>query len=207
MSIFVPELPFQPEVDKKQGYLEVQRNVEKLRKVIEQLAANPSNPWLTGDTKVSAQPSTHADPLGGTWYLADGSAIPSAETGLIAQLGTNFPDARGRAVVIKGTHVDVDAIGDNDGVTLGSRRPKHNTTPPTLTLTDPGHRHNIRVSGSGSSEQRVVASGENSPATYTEPIEYATTGITASLSGGGVGGVAALDQPAYVVVGNLFYHS
>lgn len=197
MSIFVPELPFQPELDKKQGYLEVQKNVEKLRKVVKEIAANPSNPWVTGDTKISSQPATHVDPLGGTWYLADGSAIPGGETGLIAQLGANFPDARGRSLVMKGTHVDVDAIGDNDGIALANRRPKHNTT-----LSDPGHIHNItsvfdQTSGGGSLQRGLTGDPG------TNQTQSASTGITAQAAGASGGA----DQPAFIVPGNLFYHS
>ncbi len=48
----------------------------------------------------------------------------------------NLPDMQGRMPVGKGTHVDVDALGDNDGAALANRRPKHKHT-----VTDPGHVH------------------------------------------------------------------
>jgi Phage Tail Collar Domain len=37
----------------------------------------------------------------------------------------NMPDYRGRALVGKGTHADVNALTDSDGLSVGSRTPKH----------------------------------------------------------------------------------
>lgn len=81
--------------------------------------------WMTGDTKVSMQAASHADPNGGMWLLADGSAIPAQYTGLIALAGANLPDAKGRTLVMLGTHTEVNAVGKSDGVALASRQPKH----------------------------------------------------------------------------------
>jgi len=150
--------------------------------------------WMTGDTKVSAQAATHADPGGGTWYLADGSAIPAGQTGLIALLGPNFPDARGRALIMKGTHADVNAFGKSDPAAVGSRSPVHKSS-----VTDPQHSHagvsipNAASQGPGGSPPGVQATGATSPA---------ATGITVGPAAAGV-----TDAPAYAVVGNLFYHS
>lgn len=152
---------------------------------------------VVGDFKLSAQTANHSDPAGGTWYLADGSAIPVGEVALIALLGANLPDVRGRSPWARGTHADVDVIGDNDGLPVANRRPKHNTT-----LTDPGHGHSANVGGSGSSEQRFMATGENSPAVYASTILAAATGITAQAAGGSGGA----DQPAFLVAGNPFYY-
>ena len=77
-----------------------------------------------------------------TGYLAcDGSAVSrTTYADLYAALGGaaspwgqgngsttfNLPDYRGRVAVGVGTHTEVDAIGDSDGMaTVGDRRPKH----------------------------------------------------------------------------------
>ena len=78
-----------------------------------------------------------------TGYVAyDGTALPSA-TGIYADLaahlgGTATPDTRGRMLVHRGTHADVDALGDTDGAAIGDRTPKHNTAN-ALTLPNHGH--------------------------------------------------------------------
>lgn len=71
------------------------------------------------------------------WLICDGRAVPQATYpvlfGIIAHTygpdpgGGNFllPDFRGRVAVGKGTHTDVDALGENDGAALANRRPKH----------------------------------------------------------------------------------
>lgn len=159
---------------------------------------SPGGAWVSGDTKTSAQAATHAAAGGGTWYLADGSAIPAGETALIALLGANLPDARGRGLVIKGTHVDVDAVGDNDGIALVNRRPKHNTT-----LVDPGHVHLSYDGALFQAYDGANATGRNYPS-GTADTGSKVTGITADAAGGA--GHPA-DQSAYVVAGNLFYHS
>ncbi len=153
--------------------------------------------WQTGDYKISAQAATHSDPTGGTWYLCDGSATVGAA--LIAAVGATLPDARGRDLVMKGAHADVNAIGNSDGVTLASRRPKHKTS-----VTDPGHAHNVHGRGpSGSGAVNYGAYGTNDKYWIDEPTATMATGITA----GPQTGAEPIDTPAYVVPGNLFVHS
>jgi len=142
------------------------------------------SPWQTGDEKISAIAATHADPLGGTWYLADGSAVPPANTALVALLGANFPDARGRSLVMLGTHADVNAIGkvEQAALSVGSRRMKHSHT---KALTVPWGN----VGGSGLATPNTNYQGDIS--------------VSGTI---GVAG-AGIDEPAFVVIGNLFYHS
>jgi microcystin-dependent protein len=88
-----------------------------------------------GDIKMSS--SDTADP---GWLLCDGSAV-SRETyaALYAKQGDaygagdgattfNLPDLRGRAAYGKGSHAQVDALGDSDGSAVGSRAPGHTHT-------------------------------------------------------------------------------
>jgi microcystin-dependent protein len=67
------------------------------------------------------------------WVLADGSAISrSTFSALFNAIGTsygagdgsstfNVPDIRGRVIVGKGTHADVNALTDNDGLAVADR--------------------------------------------------------------------------------------
>jgi hypothetical protein len=72
------------------------------------------------------------------WLVCDGSsvlkatypaldAILSAASYPFGSDATHFtlPDMRGRVPVGVGTHADVDALGDSDGLGVGSRTPKH----------------------------------------------------------------------------------
>lgn len=82
------------------------------------------------------------------WLLCDGSAVSRTQyPDLYSALGTaygsgngsttfNIPDMRGRMPVGKGTHSDVATLGNNDGVAVANRRPKHQHT-----VYDPGHVH------------------------------------------------------------------
>lgn len=83
------------------------------------------------------------------WLECDGSAVtaaayPDLRAFLIAagsQFGTSgpdplLPDTRGRHVVGKGTHVDVDTIGKTDGLAVASRTPNH-------LHNVPGHGHTV----------------------------------------------------------------
>lgn len=132
------------------------------------------------------------------WALCDGSAVSRTTFAtLFALIGTaygagdgsttfNLPDLRGRVAVGKGTHVDVDTLGDNDGAALADRRPKHNHT-----MTDPGHVHSVQATsgtfGSGG------ASGAASAAVNTGS---ATTGVKAGPQTAGT----PVDTPSFVVV-------
>lgn len=93
--------------------------------------------WEPGDVKVAA----YSAPSTG-WLLCDGAPVSRATyAALFARIGTaygvgdgsttfNLPDGRGRSMVMKGTHVDVDQLGESDGVAVANRRgTKHRHTP------------------------------------------------------------------------------
>ena len=84
--------------------------------------------WTTGDYKISTQNADHADPAGGFWRLCDGTAFPAGDTAIISAVGANRPDARGRDLVMKGTHADISGLLATDGLAVGSRRPRHKHT-------------------------------------------------------------------------------
>lgn len=172
-----------------------------------------SSAWVSGDYKISAQNADHADPAGGEWLICDATAIDVQFTTLIALVGANRPDARGRSLVMKGTHADVDAIGDNEGVaTVANRRPKHNST---SSLTLPNHGH---------SEAFFGAPGDGTGNFPAMPIGGATVNSTNSTNFGGAvvgnptsnpaingtigpSGTNPVDTPSYIVPGNLFVHT
>lgn len=134
---------------------------------VSKLAAGTEGHYLQ---TVGGQPAWAAGPAGGTgvptgcvlpysgaaapsgYLLCDGTAVSrTTYSDLFAICGTaygvgdgsttfNLPDMRGRMAFGKGTHTDVDALGDNDGeTTVGNRRAKHKHTVDTHS----GHTHTV----------------------------------------------------------------
>lgn len=129
------------------------------------------------------------------WLICDGSAVSRTVYSLLfSAVGTlygagdgsttfNVPDLRGRLAVgyaASGGHVDVSTLGNNDGVALAFRRPKHRHTP---------HTHTYPRGNSG-------GTGKIMDATNT-----VGTGTIINSADGGSGNVNdPLDAPAYEVV-------
>jgi microcystin-dependent protein len=132
------------------------------------------------------------------WLACDGAAVSrTTYATLFGVLSTSFgtgdgtttfnvPDLQGRAPVGKGTHVDVDTLGKNDGVAVASRTTKHRHT-----VTDPGHTHTLWAGSIGGASGDV--NGRNAESGYGG-MSPATTGITVGPAG------AALDTGPYIVV-------
>lgn len=156
--------------------------------------------WITGDTKIGMQAASHADPAGGMWLLADGSAIPGQYTALIALCGANLPDAKGRSLVMLGTHTDVDTIGKSDGIALASRRPKHSHA---HSLTLPNHVHSYYAEGGGGVVTRPAGAVGNGGSTTLGTLNPSSLPAIP----GTIGQAGMTDSEAYVVVGNLFVHT
>ena len=148
------------------------------------------------------------------YLVCDGSAVSrTTYAALFTLLGTTFgtgdgsttfnlPDYRGRVLVGIGTNAEIDALTDNDGLAVASRKPKHQHGLGTLavssavtgvsivsggshshSITDPGHQHNQKFSGSTSNPDGQVqmnATLANFGYTLTES---ATTGITIQSAG------------------------
>lgn len=57
------------------------------------------------------------------WLICDGTAIPGSASDLIALIGSNLPDLRGRFPIGVGTFAD---LGENEGDGETSRTPYHN---------------------------------------------------------------------------------
>jgi hypothetical protein len=115
------------------------------------------------------------------YVLLDGAVWPST-VGIYADLfakwgGANLPDIRGRQPVALGTHADVAALRDNEGVAVANRTPIHNTT-----IVDPGN--GLKKGGA--------------PDAYgggTFALNPGALGIT-----GGPGGVRPVDTGAFLVL-------
>lgn len=137
------------------------------------------------------------------WLLCDGAAVSRTTfSALFAEIGTaygvgdgsttfNVPDTQGRVPVGKGTHVDVDALGDNDGTVLASRRPKHKHV-----VNDPTHDHQTTAKSHGS-DQNVGSAGGGiivAGSSTGSNITPASTGITI-----GPQASSPTDGPAYLV--------
>lgn len=173
-------------------------------------------PWMTGDYKVSAIATDHADPGGGMWLLCDSTAIDTKYGGLITLIGANRPDARGRTLVMKGTNASVNSLLANEGAPVGNRRPYHrtsNTLGTSHTLTLPNHVHNITYGNGGFNlgNPGGTDQGLGTSATYGTSNPTSNPAINGSVSlTGSIGTNNAndpLDTAAFLVPGNLFIHT
>lgn len=140
------------------------------------------------------------------YLLCDGSAVSrTTYATLFAAIGTaygsgdgsttfNVPDYRGRSPVGVGTHADVNARNLNDGLAVGSRRPKHKHT---VALNDPTHSHaydyggNVNLPGGALLEKNM----DGTRAAGTAAIDPAATGITVTV--GPQTGSEPTDTPAF----------
>lgn len=158
-----------------------------------------------GTTVLWFQPSSTV-PTG--WVAYDGTSLP-ASTGIYADLTSHLgtttkPDTRGRVTVGKGSHSDVNAIGLTEGVAVNARRVRHKHTfvNPSVSINDPGHKHTQSGATYGLTPVGGFGSGSSGNSTVPIDMNFATTGITASSSGGTVGpqtGFEPTDGPAYIV--------
>jgi microcystin-dependent protein len=156
-------------------------------------------------TVLGAQPVGSMTPFVGAaapagYLLCDGSAISrTTYAALFAVCGTaygvgdgsttfNLPDMRGRMAVGKGTHADVDTLGDSDGdATVGNRRPKHRHT---VNETAHAHSYNRPTIPGG---PPITGGGIDSYGTASATTGTQLTGITV-----GPQAASIVDSPAYL---------
>jgi hypothetical protein len=162
------------------------------------------------------------------YAILDGSTLTNAQTNYPAlwanvdpawKSGANIilPDCRGRMPIGKGTHADVDALGDSDGAAVGTRRVKH-AHPHTLVLpdhlhADSGHNHRVTsATGTGGSFTAYTISGGLTglfnASTQFGIHSLGTEGSFAGLGNptthpaidGAIGAAGMTDGPAFIVV-------
>jgi hypothetical protein len=105
---------------------------------------------------------------------------------------------RGRVPVGKGTHSDVDNLGDSDGMaTVGDRRPTHKHSV-SGGLSDPSHRHGIGTAAAGSGNAGAADGG--GPGHGNKQTQYAYTGISLSSLNVGVTSNTPTDTVAYLTL-------
>jgi microcystin-dependent protein len=149
------------------------------------------------------------------WLPADGSEVPRTQyAALFAAIGTrygagdgqttfNLPDYRGRVLAGQGTASDVDQLGENDGLSVGSRKVHHRHGKGTIAI------------GSSGAHQHRVPFGPNAPGTVlqtptalagfygwmnTEAGDGAHTHPNSAFTGEVGDTSGPLDAPAYQVV-------
>lgn len=140
------------------------------------------------------------------WAILDGSTLTSAQTNyptLWANVDSTFksgsniilPDLRGRIPVGKGSHVDVDTLGESDGAALADRRPAHKHT-----VNDTGHQHMWgHLVGAGNSIGGSVQNAYNG--TFdTVALNSLTTSVTTGVTVGPQTAGTPTDEPSYIVV-------
>jgi hypothetical protein len=98
---------------------------------------------------------------------------------------------RGRMPVGKGTHSDVSTLGNNDGVAVANRRPKHKHTP---------HSHITAVSWNLYTAGNYTTNGLVTE-TFQDFIQSNSANYTSTSVDGGSGNTSdPLDAPAYLII-------
>lgn len=154
------------------------------------------------------------------WLLCDGTNVSrTTYSALFAVIGTLYgvgdgsstfglPDTVGRATVGFGAggHTDVATVGNNDGVTLASRRPKHKHTVVQATITVATGYTGIHVQnapGPNSAGYAASASGNSGDYTLGQRADGDPGHThTATSTGNTVGpqtGAEPVDTPGYIV--------
>lgn len=139
------------------------------------------------------------------WVKYDGASLPSS-TGIYTHLathlgGTATPNTQGRMPVGLGTHADVATIGNNDGLAVGARRPKHNHAH-TLAISGGSHNH-AHYGGQGSGANPSFGHDDVTylgPSNSGEIVAASHTHPTGEFSGsiGPQTGNEPTDGPAYI---------
>jgi microcystin-dependent protein len=169
---------------------------DALEKVETELGPNPSGANATVADRLTAIEAQGGAPAGTGamwfsntpppgWAILDGSTLTNAQTTYPAlwanvdptwKSGSDIvlPDMRGRVPVGRGTHADVDALSDNDGVAVASRRPKH------------GHSHTLAFAGTAGNTGTVSSDHTHSGTTATDSPDHAHNQNLYSTAGGSV---------------------
>ncbi|MEM3097392.1 MAG: tail fiber protein [Nitrososphaerales archaeon] len=129
------------------------------------------------------------------WLLCDGSAVSrTTYSALFDVIGTtygsgdgsttfNLPDLRGRIPYGKGTHADVDNLGDSDGVGVASRRPRHGHTF-SLSAGGGGHSHTLSIASAGGHTHTIDGAGSTSAVASGSEVTLATGGTVSTSTDG-----------------------
>lgn len=124
-------LPYPAESDFADVPVDIKKLADRLEIVLAGLRTD-----LTGDLVWSVLATRAGSvPCDGTLY---NSVTDTTFAALYAAIGISYggtgptsfavPDVRGRLLVCKGSHADVNALGVNDGVAVANRTPKHNSS-------------------------------------------------------------------------------
>lgn len=144
------------------------------------------------------------------WFIMDGSIISrTTYADLFAAIGTAYgagdgvstfaiPDARGRALFGQGSHSDVGTLGNNEGVALGARRPKHKHG-----INDTGHVHSISIQNSGNNNGGVAQVGAWAGFSQTLSTGVYELSATTGITVGPQTGNEPTDSAPYLVVQHI----
>ena len=165
---------------------------------------------------ISAYGGTEA-PQG--WLIADGSEVSkTAYPDLYQVIGDRYgtastpttfrlPDLRGRVIVGRGTHGDVNELSDNDGLAAGSRKPKHRHGKGTLSTNTTGqHDHGVSVFADDTGRAHCACYGAEGTDGWTGIGTYYTGGAgnhSHTISGEVGDSSGPLDGPAYQTLNHI----
>jgi len=144
---------------------------------------------LQKDYTAETAECTYEDEYGVVWLFCNGAAVSQTTYADLYEFyganafgtdsGGNFllPDARGRSVWLCGTHTAAD-LGDNDGVAVADRQPKH-THSDNLSMAS--HTHgpgSLQINAASATHTHTVPQGNTSTPVGTADVESAAPTLT-----------------------------
>lgn len=110
------------------------------------------------------------------WLLCDGSTIGAGYTELIALVGANTPDLKGRFPIGDNASLNLLASGGSATITT-TQLPAHShpntaTASTSVTLTDPGHGHTVNQSNAGGHDHTwSTGGGSHQHSMYVDQLD------------------------------------
>ena len=161
------QLPYPAQVDIANVPVDLKKLCDRLEVVLGQVGATGDLVWSVLASRPGAVPCDGAlyDSVADTSFAALYAAIGTTYGGTGAS-SFAVPDVRGRLLVCRGSHADVNAAGKNDNLAVASRTPRH------------GHTSALSFTGSAGN-------------TGTESADHAHSGQTGGVSANHYHGVTA----------------
>lgn len=163
---------------------------------------------------VAANATTVETTLNGGWLECNGVSVlratypslssylsgltPSYPFGSADGTHMTLPPASGRTLVTlagAGGHTDVTTLGNNDGVALANRRPKHRHAP---------HSHGTSTGTTFIGLTGTSGNNTGSNAMANQQNQLWSAALTGTADGGSGNANDSLDAPAYLVAGVLY---
>jgi len=189
------QLPYPAQVDTANVPADLKRLCDRLEVLLSQVGATGDLVWSVLASRPGAVPCDGAlyNSLTDTSFAALFSAIGTTYGGTGAS-SFAVPDVRGRLLVCRGTHADVDVAGDSDGLAVASRTPRHghssaltfSGTAVNTGTVSADHAHYVSGNTGGRSAQHThgIPAGNVGPASGG-PSNWSDSGVSKATVGEG----------------------